>query len=95
MGNEIAVPAKYRVRPHQQPHPTHHLPWQAMEEGRQESPVARVEPNLLPVQLPFQNAELMAQGQDLYIFLTVARRHQAQYRERVRHTQVRQSQQHD
>ncbi|MGW4385346.1 transposase [Streptomyces sp. NPDC004685] len=52
---------------------------------------------LLPVQLPFQNAELMAQGQDLYIFLTVARRQQAQHRECVRHTQVRvrQSQQHD
>ncbi|MFB7710153.1 hypothetical protein [Streptomyces sp. NPDC056105] len=52
---------------------------------------------LLPVQLPFQNAELMGQGQDLYIFLTVARRQQAQHRECARHTQVRvrQSQQHD
>lgn len=68
-----------------------------MEERRQERTVARVQPNLLPVQLPFQNAELMAQGQDLYIFLTVVRRQQAQHRERVRHTQVRvrQSQQHD
>jgi hypothetical protein len=39
-----------------------------MEERRQERSVARVEPNLLSVQLPFQNADLVAQGQDLDIF---------------------------
>ncbi|MET7519512.1 hypothetical protein ABZS88_40190 [Streptomyces sp. NPDC005480] len=54
-----------------------------------------MKPNLLPVQLPFQNADLMAQGQDLDIFLTVIQPRQSQQRERVRHTQVRQSQQHD
>ncbi|MET8805824.1 hypothetical protein [Streptomyces sp. NPDC004546] len=66
-----------------------------MEERRQERPVARVEPNLLPVQLPLQNADLVAQGQDLDVFLTVAHRQQPQHRERVRHAHVRQSQQHD
>ncbi|WP_329438145.1 hypothetical protein OG564_10440 [Streptomyces sp. NBC_01280] len=45
-----------------------------MEERRQERAVARVEPNALPVQLPFQNADLVAQGQDLDILLTVAHR---------------------
>lgn len=66
-----------------------------MEERRQKRPVARVEPDLLPVQLPFQNADLVAQSEDLDIFLPVAHRQQSQHRERVRHTQVRQSQQHD
>lgn len=66
-----------------------------MEEGRQESPVARVEPNLLSVQLPFQYGDLVAQGQDLGILLTAAHRQHSQHRERVRHAQVRQSQQHD
>jgi len=94
-GDDVAVPAKYRVWPYQQARPSQHLLWQAMEERRQERSVARVEPNLLSVQLPFQNADLVAQGQDLDIFLTVAHRQQSQHRERVRHTQVRQSQQHD
>ncbi|MDO0910939.1 hypothetical protein QQM39_08745 [Streptomyces sp. DT2A-34] len=94
-GDDVAVPAQYRVRPPQQPHPAQRFPWQAMEEGRRKRPVARVEPELLPVQLPFQNADLVAQGQDLDIFLPVAHRQQSQHRERVRHTQVRQSQQHD
>ncbi|WP_329582550.1 hypothetical protein [Streptomyces sp. NBC_01361] len=66
-----------------------------MEERPKERPVARVEPNLLPVQLPFPYADLVAQGQDLDIFLTVAHRRQSQPRERVRHAQVRRSQQHD
>ncbi|MFE4678036.1 hypothetical protein [Streptomyces sp. NPDC056721] len=90
--DDIAVPVKYRVGPHQQPHPAQHLPWQAMEERRQERPIARVEPKSLPVQLPFQNADLVAQGQDLDIFLTIAHRQQSKHRERIRHTQVRQSQ---
>jgi hypothetical protein len=28
-GDGVAVPAQYRVRPHQQPHPAQHFPWQA------------------------------------------------------------------
>ncbi|MFF1360218.1 hypothetical protein [Streptomyces sp. NPDC058297] len=73
-GDGVAVPSKYRVWPHQQAHLTQHLSWQVMEERRQERAVARVEPKLLPVQLPFENADLVAQGQDLGIFLTIAHR---------------------
>ncbi|MFE7152941.1 hypothetical protein [Streptomyces sp. NPDC057636] len=61
-GDHVAVPAQYRIRLHQQPHPAEHLPWQALEERGQEGPVTRMKPNLLPVQLPFQNADLVAQG---------------------------------
>lgn len=56
VGDDVAVPAEHGVRPHQQPHPAQYLLWHAMEERRQERPVARVEPNLLSVQLPLQNA---------------------------------------
>ncbi|CAM5315748.1 hypothetical protein SHIRM173S_07529 [Streptomyces hirsutus] len=48
-----------------------------------------------PFRLPLQERNLMAQGQDFYILLAAAHRQQPQHRERVRHTQVRQSQQHD
>ncbi|MET7518093.1 hypothetical protein ABZS88_32415 [Streptomyces sp. NPDC005480] len=92
--DDVAVPAKYRVWPHQQAHPAQHLAWQAMEERCQERPAARAEPKLLPVQLTFQNADLVAQGQDLDILLATAHRQQSQHRERVRHPQVRQSQKH-
>ncbi|MFE4678035.1 hypothetical protein [Streptomyces sp. NPDC056721] len=46
----------------------------AAEQRRQECPVDCVEPDLLPVQLPLQKRDLMAQGQDLDIFLVVAHR---------------------
>ncbi|WP_019075782.1 hypothetical protein [Streptomyces hokutonensis] len=45
-----------------------------------------MEPDLLPVQLPFHNADLVAQSEDFDIVLPVAHRQQSQYRERVRHT---------
>ncbi|MFZ3561281.1 MULTISPECIES: hypothetical protein [unclassified Streptomyces] len=75
--DHVAVPAKYRVRLHQQPHPTLHLPRQALEERRQERPFARMKLNRLPVQLPFQNADLVAQGKELDIFRTADHRQQS------------------
>ncbi len=93
-GDDVAVPPEYRVRPHQQPHSAQYLPWQAIKERRQERPVARVESNLLSVQLPLQNTDLVAQRQNFDNFLVVAHRQQSQHHERVRHTQVRQSRQH-
>ena len=66
-----------------------------MQQRRQERPVTRVEAHLLLAQLAFQHRDLMAQGKDLHILAPIAHRQQAQHRERVRHTQVHQSQQHD
>ncbi|MFB6717996.1 MULTISPECIES: hypothetical protein [unclassified Streptomyces] len=63
-----------------------------MEQRRQERPVAGVEPDPLPIQMPLQDGNLMTQGQDLDILLPVAHRQQSQHREGVRHAQVRQSQ---
>ncbi|WP_406102379.1 hypothetical protein [Streptomyces sp. NBC_01003] len=91
-GDHVAVPAQYRGRSHQQSHPAEHLPWQAVEERRQESPVACMGMSLLSVQLPFQNADLVAQGQDLDNLLMVTQPHRSQHCGRVRRTQVRQSQ---
>ncbi|MEU8489373.1 hypothetical protein [Streptomyces sp. NPDC048641] len=58
------------------------------------SPVARSEPRSVVAELTFQHSDLMAHGEDLRVFVPIAHRQQAQYRERVRHTQVSQSKQH-
>jgi hypothetical protein len=52
---------------------------------------ARIEPHLLPVQLPLQNRDLVAEGEDFRVLGLVADRQQPQHRERVRHTQLRES----
>ena len=43
-GQEIALPAQHRVRPHQQPEPAEHVAWEPVQQGGQERPVARAEP---------------------------------------------------
>ncbi|WP_167534996.1 hypothetical protein [Streptomyces galilaeus] len=48
---------------------------------------------LLPVQLPLQHRDLMAQSQDLHVHVPIAHRQQPQHREGARHAQVHQSQQ--
>ncbi|MGY4983386.1 hypothetical protein ACWCYL_40700 [Streptomyces sp. 900105755] len=65
-----------------------------MQQRGQDRPVARGEPFSLLAELAFQHDELMAQSEDLDILAVVAHRQQAQHRERVRHSEIRQSQQH-
>jgi hypothetical protein len=48
----------------------------------------------LAVKLPFEDCDLMAQGQDLHILGPGAHRQQPQHRQPVRHGDVRQSKQH-
>jgi hypothetical protein len=43
------------------------------------------------MQLPLQHRDLVAQGEDLRVLGLLAQRQQPQHRERVRHTQVRES----
>ncbi|MET7766774.1 hypothetical protein ABZS71_34135 [Streptomyces sp. NPDC005393] len=66
-----------------------------MQQRSQERPIARREPDLVLAKLAFQHGDLVAQGEDLRVLVPIGHRQQAQHRERVRHTQVSQSQQHD
>lgn len=93
--DQIAVPAQHRVRTHQQPHPAQHLDRHPMQQRRQERAIARGEPHLLATKLALQHRDLMAQGEDLRVLVPIAHRQHTQHRERVRHGQVSQSQQHD
>ncbi|MER6009867.1 hypothetical protein [Streptomyces bluensis] len=91
---QVVVPPQHRIGAHQQPHLAQHATRETVQQRGQERPVARGEPCSLLAELAFQHHELMAQGEDLDVLAVVAHRQQAQHRERVRHTQIGQSQQH-
>jgi hypothetical protein len=67
-----------------------------VERGRQEGPVGGSEPDLvsLAVELPFEDRDLVAQRQDLYVLDPVVHRQQPQHRQPARHSEVGQSKQH-
>ena len=91
---EVAVPAQHGLRTHQQPDLVQHVAGEAVQQRSQQRPVGRSEPDLLAVQLPFQDRDLVAQGQDLDVLGPVAHRQQPQHRQPVGHGEVRQSKQH-
>jgi hypothetical protein len=72
------MPAQHRVRPDQQPGPAEQVAREAVQQGGQERPVAGGEPWPGRAQLPLQDRDLMAQGQDLHVLVPVAHRQQAQ-----------------
>jgi hypothetical protein len=71
---KVAVPAQHRVRTHQQPHSAEHVPWQPVQQCRQERPITRSEPHPLLAELAFQHRDLVAQGQYLDVFVSIAHR---------------------
>nr|WSX75484.1 helix-turn-helix domain-containing protein [Streptomyces sp. NBC_00899] len=66
-----------------------------VEQCWQERPIARCEADSLAVQLPLQDRDLMAKGQDLRVLVPLVHRQQAQGREHVRHAQVGEFMQHE
>jgi hypothetical protein len=54
------------------------VPWQPVQQRRQERPVARSESHPLLAGLPLQHHQLVAQGKDLRVLVAVAHRQQAQ-----------------
>ncbi|MFD4709161.1 hypothetical protein ACFWN5_05590 [Streptomyces sp. NPDC058430] len=93
--DQIAVPAQHRVRSHQQPQSAQHVEGQTVQQRSQERPVARSEPRSVVAELTFQHSDLMAQGEDLRIFVPFAHRQQSNEREGVGHGEVGQAQQRD
>jgi hypothetical protein len=77
-GQQVAVPAQYRVRLHQQPEPAEHVPREAVHHGGQERSVASGESWPGRAELPLQDRDLMAQRQDLDVLVLVACRQQPQ-----------------
>ena len=65
---------------------------ESVRQGGEQRPVGGGEPNLLAVQLPLQDGELVSESEDLSVFGPVTHRQQSQHRQRVGHAEVRQSQ---
>jgi hypothetical protein len=85
------MPTQDGVRPNQQPQIPQAGPRQPVQQCGQPRPVGRLEPHPLPVKLPLQHHELVAEGENLCVLVAVAARQQSQQRERVGEPQVRQS----
>jgi hypothetical protein len=90
-GMQVTVPAQDRVGSHQQPQVLQSRPGQSVEQRSQPCSVGRLEPDSLPVELAVQHRELVPQGEDLRVLVTVTARQEPQQRERVGDAQVRQS----
>jgi hypothetical protein len=65
-----------------------------VQQCRQQRPVDLGEPHPVRTELPLQDRELVAQCEDLCVFVPAAHRQQPQEREHIRYTEVSQSQQH-
>lgn len=72
------MPAQDRVWLDQQPEPAEDGSGEAVQQGGQEGPVGGGEPRPVTSQLPFQDGDWVAQGQDLGVFIPVAYRKEPQ-----------------
>ena len=93
-GDQVAVPAQHGLGADQQPEAAQHVAGEPVQQRGEQRPVGRGEPDLLAVQVPFEDRDLVAQREDLGVLVAVAHRQQPQQRERVGHAEVRQSKQH-
>jgi hypothetical protein len=66
-----------------------------VQQRDQQCPIGRAEAHPLVTELPLEHAELVAQGKDLGVLLSITDRKQAQHGEHVGDGQIGQSHQHD
>jgi hypothetical protein len=78
-GDQVTVPVQHRVRTYHQPYTMQNIAGKPVEQGRQEGPVSGSEPDpvTLAVELPFEDRDLVAQGQDLHVLGPLAHRQQS------------------
>jgi hypothetical protein len=93
VGDLVAVPAQYGLRADQQPDAAQHVSGQPVQQRGEPRPISRAEPDLLAVQVPFEDRDLVAEREDLGVFGAVAHRQEPEQRERVGHAEVGQSKQ--
>ena len=91
MSHQVAVPPQDGLGAHQQSYPAQQVAGEPVKQRGEDGPVRGMEAYLLAGQLPLQHRDLVAQGEDLRVLGLVAHWQQPQHRQRVRHTQIRQS----
>jgi hypothetical protein len=93
-GEQVTVPAQDGGGANQQPDAAQYVAGQLVQQRGEECPVGRVEADLLAMQLPFEEGELMPKSQDLCVLGPVGHGQQTEHRKRVGYAEVRQSQKH-
>jgi hypothetical protein len=72
--DQIAVPAEHGIRAHRQVQVPGHVPREPVQQRRQQCPVSRGEPCPVRAELPLRDQELVAQREDLGVFVLAAHR---------------------
>ncbi|MFI6393196.1 hypothetical protein [Nonomuraea sp. NPDC050540] len=82
--HEIAVPAHDSVRPDEEPQPARYVAEQRCQESGEEGPVLRREPRPgADAELPFEDGDLITQGENLDVLVPISHRQQPQRREGI------------
>jgi hypothetical protein len=84
-GQQVAMPAQHCFWAYQQPDPAQHFAGISMQQRGEQGPISGGEPDLHTVHLPFDDNDLVAQGEDLGVLGPVAHGPQPQHRQRVGH----------
>ncbi|MEO3871321.1 hypothetical protein ABGB18_21115 [Nonomuraea sp. B12E4] len=93
--HQIAVPAQDGVRPDEKPQSAQDLARQRSDEGGEKDPVLRCESRSgVGAKLPFENGDLMAQGENLDVLVSIAHGQQSQCCEAVRDGEIGQAKEH-
>jgi hypothetical protein len=75
--HQIAVPAQDRVQPNEEPQSAQNLAGQRCQERSEKGPVLRGESHPgVGAELPFQDSDLVTQGENLDILVPVSHRRQ-------------------
>jgi hypothetical protein len=72
----------------------HNVAGQPVQQRGEKRPISRGEPDLLAVQVPFEDRDLVPEREDFGVLGSVTHRQQPEQRESVGHAEVRQSEQH-
>jgi hypothetical protein len=72
--DQIAVPAQQGIRAHRKVQAPEHVPREPVQQRRQQCPVSRGEPCPVRAELPLRDQKLVAQREDLGVFVPAANR---------------------
>jgi hypothetical protein len=74
VGEQVAVPTQDGLGAYEQPDAAQDVAGESVQQRGEEHPIGLREPDLLAVQLPLEDGELVAEGQDLDILGPVTHR---------------------
>ncbi|MGW0590042.1 hypothetical protein [Streptosporangium sp. NPDC002607] len=94
--HQITVPPHDGIRPDEKPQPAQDVSGQRCQEGGEEGSVLGREPRPgTDAELPFEDGDLVTQGEDLDVLVPISHREQPQRGEGVRDGEIGQAKEHD